>query len=61
MKVEQPHGYLKDGDGRIFIRFGDWSTEYNHNVPDVVDPEKTEFVDGPNAHEKEVHENYQTE
>jgi len=55
MLIEQPHGYLLDTDGRVVLRFGNWKTE-NHEVPDAV--ESVEYVDGPNAHSKDVHDDY---
>ena len=58
MNIEQPHGYLRDRDGKVVLRFGDWETG-EHNVPDVVD--SVEYVDGPKAHDEPVHDDYITE
>ena len=53
--IEQPHGYLLDGDGRVVLRFANWSIG-EHNVPDSV--ESVEYVEGPSAHDRDVHEDY---
>ena len=57
IEIEQPHGYLKDSDGKVAIRFGNWSVG-THQVPDHIDPTKTEYVEGPNSHETPVHSDY---
>lgn len=58
MKIEQAHGYLLDGDGRVVLRFANWSTG-DHTVPDKA--ESVEYVDGPAAHDREVHHDYRDE
>ena len=56
IEIEQPHGYLLDGDGRVVDRFGNW-TIGTHVVPDAV--ESVEYVGGASAHDREVHDDYQ--
>ena len=58
MKIEQPHGYLLDGDDRVVLRFGNWDIG-EHSVPDDV--ESVEYVDGPADHDREVHEDYRND
>jgi len=55
MKIEQPHGYLKDADGEVVVRFGSWKTG-EHAVPDAV--ESVEYVDGPDSHTEPVADEY---
>ena len=57
IEIEQPNGYLKDSDGKVAVRFGDWSVG-THKVADHIDPSKTEYVDGPKSHDTPVHEDY---
>ena len=49
--IQQPHGYLLDSEGRVVIRFGNWSLG-ERDVPDPV--ESIEYVDGPAAHTLQV-------
>jgi hypothetical protein len=56
IRVDQPHGYLRDGYGNIVLRFANWQIG-EHNVPDPV--ESVDYVDGPNAHEDAVADQYQ--
>ena len=56
--IERPHGYLLDADGRVIERFGNWTTGEREVHPAV---ESVEYVDGPNAHEKPVHEDYKSD
>lgn len=58
IKIEQPHGYLLDGDGAVILRFANWETG-EHSVSESV--ESVEYVNGPSAHEREVHESYRDE
>ena len=58
IEIEKPHGYLKDSEGKIVVRFGNWNVG-SHQVPDVVN--SVEYVDGPNSHDKQIHEDYQTD
>ena len=58
MMINQPHGYLLDSDGRVVLRFANWSTG-DHQVPEVV--KTVDYVDGPNAHEKDMHDYYKTD
>ena len=53
--IGQPHGHLLDADGNVIQRFGNWETGER-----VVHPatESVEYVDGPAAHDKPVHEDY---
>jgi len=55
MKIKQPHGYLLDADGRVVLRFANWSPG-EHTAPDAAD--SVEYVDGPAAHDREVHDEY---
>ena len=55
MQIDQPHGYLLDEDGRVVLRFGNWAVG-ELQVPDNV--ENVEYVDGPNSHSREVHDDY---
>lgn len=55
MKIEQPHGVLIDVDGKVVKRFGGWSLG-DHDVPDAV--ESVEYIDGPVAHTKSIHWQY---
>lgn len=55
IEIEQPHGYLKDDDGHVILRFANWSIG-DHQVPDAT--ESAEYVDGPNAHTESVAEKY---
>ena len=55
MIINQPHGYLRDSDGRVVLRFGNWSTG-SHDVPDAVD--SVDYVGGPAAHDEPVHWRY---
>lgn len=57
MKIEQPHGYLLDSDGNVIKRFGNWSTEKDHQIP--PEAADVEYVDGPTAHTRPVAEEYQ--
>ena len=56
--IEQPHGYLKDADGKVVLRFANWSIG-EHSVPDTVD--SVEYVDSPSAHTEPVHDDYKTQ
>jgi len=58
VEIEQPHGYLRDADGRVVNRFGDW-TIGEHRVLEVVD--SVEYIDGPNAHEEPKADQYRSE
>jgi hypothetical protein len=58
MIIEQPHGYLRDADGLVVLRFGNWETG-QHNVADVV--ESVDYVKGPNSHTEPVAEKYKTD
>jgi hypothetical protein len=60
IQTEKPHGYLKDSDGEIVLRFGNWSVNQKHTVPEYVDTTKTEYVNGPSAHDKPVHDDYKS-
>lgn len=55
INIESPHGCLKDADGRVVLRFGNWSTG-SHDVPDAV--ETVDYVDGAAAHSEAVHWRY---
>lgn len=58
MKIERPHGYLRDADGRIVARFANWEVG-DHNVVESV--ESVDYVDGPAAHGKQIAAKYKTE
>ena len=58
MTISQPHGYLLDNDGRVVVRFANWSIG-NHQVPESVD--SVEYVNGPSAHDRDAHEDYKTQ
>jgi len=58
MIIDQPHGYLLDTDDKVVFRFGNWTTG-DHDVSDVV--ETVEYVDGPSAHDRDVHDDYRGE
>ena len=53
--IENPHGYLRDDEGRVVIRFGNWETG-EHQVPDVVS--SVDYVDGPADHDEQVADRY---
>ena len=55
MNIEHPHGYLKDSEGRVVIRFSNWTVGI-HKVPNSV--ESVEYVDGSGDHEEPVHDEY---
>jgi hypothetical protein len=55
MMIDQPHGYLRDSNGDIVIRFANWRVG-NHDVPDVVD--SVDYVSGPSAHDETVANKY---
>jgi len=57
LSIDEPHGYLKDADGNVVMRFGNWNVG-THSVPDAV--ESVEYVDGPNAHTEPFHDDYKT-
>jgi len=57
INIEQPHGYLKDSDGRIVLRFGNWDVNRDHYVPDVVD--QIDYVGQPDGHDEAVAPAYQ--
>lgn len=58
IKIDEPHGYLLDSDGRVVDRFGGWKV----GVHEVTDAVKTvEYVDGPAAHSKEIHPDYRSD
>ena len=42
--IEQPHGYLKDDEGRVVQAFINWDTG-GRTVPDAV--AEVEYVDSP--------------
>jgi hypothetical protein len=56
MMIDKPHGYLRDADGLVVLRFGNWKTDINHQVPDVV--ESVDYVDDPTAHTEQVADEY---
>ena len=58
IEIEEPNGYFIDADGRICGRFGQYRIGI-HQVPDHV--ADIEYVDGPTAHDEEVHEDYLAE
>ncbi|UBF23477.1 hypothetical protein HRTV-28_gp39 [Halorubrum tailed virus 28] len=55
MRIEQPHGYLRDSDGRVVLRFANWSVG-THPVPNDV--ESVDYVDGASAHSDPVADRY---
>ena len=56
--ITHPHGYLLDSDGNVCKLFGNWQIG-THTVPDHV--ESVEYVDGPAAHDVDIHDDYLTE
>jgi len=58
MHIEQPHGYLRDSDGLVVVRFGNWKIG-DHQVPDAV--KTVDYVDSPIAHQEPVAEKYRNE
>ena len=58
VEIEQPHGWLEDGDGRVCLRFGNW-TPGEHAVPDYV--ASVHYCDGPNAHPEPLADAYREE
>ena len=61
IKIEQPHGYLLDKDGKVILRFGNWDVGFrdisDRNIADYVDD--VEYVNGPSDHERDVADDYQ--
>ena len=55
--IEQPHGYLLDGNGQVIQRFGGWDTGEREVHPAT---DSAEYVDGPASHQTSVHEDYKT-
>jgi hypothetical protein len=55
MMIDQPHGYLRDANGDVVIRFAEWSVG-EHDVPDTVD--SVEYVGGPTSHTEGVADEY---
>ena len=55
INIDQPHGYLKDGDGKVIQRFASWDTGARE-VHDAT--ESVEYVDGATAHDEDVHDDY---
>ena len=55
VEIEQPHGYLMDGDEKVIQRFGNWETGKRKVHPAT---ESVEYVAGPAVHDKPVHEDY---
>ena len=53
--IKQPHGYLKDSEGRVIQRFANWRVG---QLPVHPDTDSIEYVDGPAAHDAEIHEDY---
>jgi hypothetical protein len=58
MIIEQPHGYLRDEDRLVVLRFANWETG-DHNVADVV--ASVDYVDGPSSHTEQVADRYKTD
>ena len=55
INIEEPHGYLLDEDGKVVMKFANWSIG-SHVAPDSV--ESVEYVDGPASHDRDVHPDY---
>lgn len=55
IEIQEPHGYLRDANGRVVTRFANWRLG-THNVPDSV--ESVEYVNGSNAHNESVADAY---
>lgn len=55
IEIEHPHGYLLDEEDKVVARFGDWNPGVHKVSLAVTD---VEYVDGPAAHDKEVHPDY---
>ena len=55
IEITQPHGYLRDSNGAVVQRFGNFETG-THSVPDVVD--SVEYVSGPTAHTEPIARTY---
>lgn len=55
IEITEPHGYLRDSDGKVVIKFGNWNTGI-HNVPDNV--VSVDYVPGPAAHTEDVADKY---
>ena len=53
--IESQHGYLRDSNGDVIVRFGNWETG-NHSVLDAV--ASVDYVDSPNAHTETVADKY---
>ena len=58
VEIEKPHGYLKDGDGKVIQRFANWQTGEREVHPET---ESVEYVAGSTEHEKPLHEDYKTD
>lgn len=56
--IEEPHGFMKDSNDNICLRFGNWESGA-HVVPDYVDARRNpQYVAGPAAHQQPLHEDY---
>ena len=58
IKIEQPHGYLLDADGKVIDRFGNWETGYAEVHPAT---DSIEYVEGPSSHDEPIHEDYKSD
>lgn len=49
---EQPHGVLYDANGNITLRFGNFETGTDHQLPDYVETNHApDYVSAPDAHD----------
>lgn len=53
--IEEPHGYMRDADGNVVVRFANYDAG-THQVPDAVD--SVDYVDGPTAHTEDIDAQY---
>lgn len=55
--IDKPHGIMRDADGKVVLKFGNWEPG-EHDVPDAV--EAIEYVNGPADHGVKLAEEYRT-